>query len=72
MEPENKTELLNKQFEKVFMTDDGNTPSISYFNILSKISDFVDLDITVDIVFKSISSLKSSVSDTLDQIQALF
>ena len=63
-EPKNKAELLTKQFERVFITNDGNTTSISYSNILLNISEMVDLDITVDKVSEAISSLKSTVSNT--------
>ena len=72
MEPENKAELLNNQFTSVFITDDGKTPSLSYSDILTNVSEMADLDITVDMVTKAISSLKTSVSNTPDQIPALF
>ena len=67
-----KTELLNKQFNNVFITDDSNTTSLFYSNILSNISEMVDLDITVGILLKANCSLKLLIFNTPDQIPALF
>ena len=58
MEPENKADLLNDQFNSVFITDDGKTPSLSYSDILTNVSEMIDLDITVNMVTKAISYLK--------------
>ena len=69
MKPQNKAKLPNKQINNAFITDVGNTPSLSYSNILSNVSEMVDLDTTVS---KAISSMKSSVSNTPDQISVLF
>ena len=38
-EPKDKAEMLNKQFKKVFITDNSNTPSLSCSDILTAISD---------------------------------
>ena len=58
MEPENKADLLNDQFTSVFITDDGKTPSLSYSDILTNVSELIDFDITVNMVTKAISYLK--------------
>ena len=48
MELENKAELLNNQFNSVFITDAGNTPFLSNSDILTNVSEMIYLDITFD------------------------
>jgi len=39
MEPQNEVELLNNQFHNVFMTNDGNTSSLSLSEVLINVSE---------------------------------
>jgi hypothetical protein len=71
MDPRQKAELLNTQFSKVFINDNGKNPDLKY-PLQPNILPMNGITITPSIVDNAITRLKNQVSRTPDNIPAYY
>ena len=72
IQPEEKANLLNSCFSKVFISDDNQKPLLQSLINNTTIREMPLFQITPSMVKKSISHLKNSVSQTPDNIPSFF
>ena len=72
IEPQEQADLLNSQFVSVFTSDNGITPTIKNLSFQNYTHTMEDIEITPDLVVKSVNNLKNSVSRSPDCIPAMF